>query len=360
MGRKRRICVSRGFTLIELLVVVAIIALLLAVLLPSLNRAKEQARAAKCAANLSSVGKAVHIFLAENKSTFPISYAYPYNSNGDVDMFKQPENRDFGYVHWSWAIFDRGQVDDNSFTCPTIPNKGHPRTFPGSDREDWEIDQVDHAGNPPPNSLNDARVTDRQARRMAYTANAAIMPRNKGRGIGNIEPGAERSNRYVQESEIEDSGRTILATEFNRNWQVLSTNGSGGWISKSHRPVSPLYSEYGNGGYEATKVPLTPQPTLKFRYTRDPYDKNLDLKTLAEIEDDGYGHADEADYNPMNFVGRHHPGGDRFGGTANFLFVDGHVVRKAVHDTVRSRLWGKKFYGVVGKDTGIEFYGNLP
>ncbi len=55
-----------GFTLIELLVVVAIIAILMALLLPSLSRARDQAKLAKCTANLKAIMQAVVIYAAEN------------------------------------------------------------------------------------------------------------------------------------------------------------------------------------------------------------------------------------------------------------------------------------------------------
>ncbi|GMV96524.1 MAG: prepilin-type N-terminal cleavage/methylation domain-containing protein [Phycisphaerae bacterium] len=61
----------RGFTLIELLVVVAIIALLIAILLPSLARAREMAKRTACAANMNALGKSCLTYAEANKGPLP-------------------------------------------------------------------------------------------------------------------------------------------------------------------------------------------------------------------------------------------------------------------------------------------------
>src|SRR3712207_283610 len=62
---------TRGFTLVEILVAIGIIAILIAILLPTLNVARTRSKRVACAAQLRDVGNFFQMYLNDNKGRLP-------------------------------------------------------------------------------------------------------------------------------------------------------------------------------------------------------------------------------------------------------------------------------------------------
>lgn len=87
---------KRGFTLIEVLVVVAILALLVSILLPSLKRARRQARLVTCSSNISQIAKGLMIYAVESRGRYPTRRAN-YPNQVQYTRTAQPDIRRFLY-----------------------------------------------------------------------------------------------------------------------------------------------------------------------------------------------------------------------------------------------------------------------
>ena len=94
----------RGFTLIELLVVIAIIAILAALLLPALNKAKEQSQGVKCLNNQKQVSLAWKMYVDDNKTLFPPNIDESHQSE-DTGLPPYP-GWCFGVMSWNQSSSD--------------------------------------------------------------------------------------------------------------------------------------------------------------------------------------------------------------------------------------------------------------
>lgn len=91
----------RGFTLVELLVVIAIIGILVALILPAVQYARESSRRAQCSNNLKQMGIAIHLF-ADIHKTLPSSRRGPQHATWFVQILPQME-QDVLYSQWQIA-----------------------------------------------------------------------------------------------------------------------------------------------------------------------------------------------------------------------------------------------------------------
>jgi prepilin-type N-terminal cleavage/methylation domain-containing protein/prepilin-type processing-associated H-X9-DG protein len=290
--RPRSVRRFRGFTLIELLVVIAIIGVLIALLLPAVQAAREAARRIQCTNNLKQIGIALHNYHDTHNAFAPGYLSHWKQDGGDAGTAED----DIGHG-WGWASQILPQLEQPAVF--NAINFSLTMTYSANDTAQLLRFSTYLCPSDGPKQLIPVRNQDNTA--TVYTVASANYVGVYGTGEVGAAPGRGdgmffRNSRLSFQNMTDGSSQTFMVGERSYNLSYVTWTGRaiGGWL-------------FSTASFEGGTNTFNPDPEESFTMVIGPI---------------GLEHGPRTPNHPMAHVEdywSHHPGG------VNFLFGDGSV-----------------------------------
>ncbi|NLY02238.1 MAG: DUF1559 domain-containing protein [Rhodopirellula sp.] len=256
---------QRGFTLVELLVVIAIIGILIALLLPAVQAAREAARRSQCSNKFKQVGLALHNYHDTHQTLPPGSIVW--SSTYGCPPTQSPTT----YYGWGWAtfilpyiemenVYDKFEFREpaynspicyraagamiDTYLCPSDPQAGGYVEFTGSKGPDGLSNQPDNTDFP---AINMVGVADSQDWICHYASASYLFPKHY-----NVADGIMADRKGCRFRDILDgTSNTLMIAEVTGGG--LGTTKGFSWVftpmTDTYEGINGLYTV--PGGYTA-------------------------------------------------------------------------------------------------------------
>ncbi|EAQ80934.1 DUF1559 domain-containing protein [Blastopirellula marina] len=229
--------IRAGFTLVELLVVIAIIGVLIALLLPAVQQAREAARRMSCSNNLKQLGLALHNY-HDTFGAFPVGSAYQYASSWMVGVLPFIEERAL-YDQWTFVQSRGGQTSNapattktafadvviSGYICPSSPleNLSRASVSPRFGASNY----MGISGAATPTDVVSSTTGDRCIQgKYGYVCSNGLMPPNLSIRMGEITDGLTNTLLVGEQSDfcVDSTGAKV---DLRNSWRWGFTMGTG-------------------------------------------------------------------------------------------------------------------------------------